>query len=418
MAVREITLTSEQACSAQAIQRVIDGLGPSGGRVILPEMDLVLDRGVELCSNVELVGQGASTRLHMAPSRIYPLSGYHNYGMMDVPLQYTEGLEAGMTVAIRDDRQGGFFETLARITWIDGTWVGLDCGLHSDYRAADHPVLVTSYPLVYGLDVHDVALRNLSLDGHRSEQPAGIGACRGAAVYFLRCHRVEVSDVEETSFAGEGIGFQMSSDVRILSCRVKDNAGNGFHPGAGSTGAYFEGCTAQDNGRAGFYFCVRANHITVRGCIFRRNVDCGVSVGTRDCYNLVERCSMADNAGPGILFRGMPKPVEVHSCRVARCHITGNAVASGNGQIDVRGDAHDLSIVGNHISGSPDRESAGIYLSPSVESVWLDDNHIEGCFPAVVREAARAEYDPGFACGVNAVAPVHYRHLGVQMSAE
>ena len=42
------------------------------------------------------------------------------------------------------------------------------------------PVLVTSYPLIYGLGVESVAVRDLCLDGHRDEQPAGIGACRGA----------------------------------------------------------------------------------------------------------------------------------------------------------------------------------------------------------------------------------------------
>ena len=229
--MNKIQLTQKQATSAAAIQQAIDSLGPDGGRVVLPEIELLLDRGLELRANVELVGQGLKTLLRKAPGRIYSLSGYHNYGMCDVPLEHTEGLAPGMTVAIRDRAHGGFYETLARITWLDGNWVGLDHGLHSDVHADQEPVLVTAFPLVYGLGVENVAIRSLALDGNRDEQPAGIGACRGAAVYFIGSRNLEVSDVEELGFAGEGLGFQICRDVRILRCRFAHNAGNGFHPG-------------------------------------------------------------------------------------------------------------------------------------------------------------------------------------------
>ena len=165
--MQEIHLTPAQAATASAIQDAIDSLGDAGGRVILPEMELILDRGIELRSNVTLAGQGDKTVLRKAPGKVYPLSGYHNYGMLDVPLLYTEGLEKGMTVAIRDDRHGGFFETFARITWVDGTWVGIDTGLHADYEAELNPVLVTSFPLVYGLGVENIAV----LQSHSGWQP-------------------------------------------------------------------------------------------------------------------------------------------------------------------------------------------------------------------------------------------------------
>ena len=411
--MKVVQLATEDAYSAAAIQRQIDDLDGVGGRVVLPAMDLVLDRGLELRSGVELVGQGQDTVLRAAPGRVYPLAGYHNYGMYDVPLEHTEGLEPGMTVAVRDDTHGGFFETFARITWIDGNWAGLDCPLHSDYAAHQHPVLVTAYPLVYGLGVEHVAVRDLYLDGARTEQPAGIGACRGAAVYFLRSHHCQVSDVVETSFAGEGLGFQMCSHVRILRCRFRDNAGNGFHPGAGSTGALFEECFAEGNGRAGFYFCVRANHITVRRCTFSGNVDCGISVGTRDCYNRIESCRIVGNEGPGILIRPTSRPVEVHSCHVTGCRIERNAAESGRAQVDVLGAAHDLAFTENEIAGpGPEQERAGVYVAPSAQRIWLRENRIQGCFPDVIADpASLAEEEHTFACGVDAAEEVHYRHL-------
>jgi hypothetical protein len=411
--VKVIHLTRDKVTSAAAIQAAIDSLGEAGGRVVLPAVDLVLDRGLELRSNVELVGQGENTVLRKAPGRVYPLAGYHNYGMYDVPLEFTDGLELGMTVAVRDNVHGGFFETFARITWIDGNWVGLDCGLHSDYSANEEPVLVTSYPLIYGLGVENVAVRDLCLDGNRDEQAAGIGACRGAAVYLIRSHRFEVTDVVEVDFAGEGLGFQMCSHVTIRRCSFGRNTGNGYHPGAGSTAVLFEDCVAEDNGRAGFFFCVRANHVTVRNCTFSGNVACGISVGTRDCHNRIENCRIVGNDGPGILIRSTDRPVEVHSCHISGCRVERNARQRGRGQIDILGEAHDLAFTDNDIYGLlPEQERAGIYVGPSAQGIWLGDNRFQGCFPDVIADpASLAEEARSLKCGMDAVQDVDLRHL-------
>jgi hypothetical protein len=407
----EIELSVDQATSAADIQRAIDALGPDGGRVVLPAMEVELDRGLELRSNVTLVGHGRDTLLRKAAGRIYPLSGYHNYGMLDVPLMFTDGLAPGMTVAVRDDRHGGFFETFARITWVEDGWVGLDQGLHSDYHAELNPVLVTAFPLIYAQGAQNVSVRGLTLDGNRELQPAGIGACRGAAIYFLHSHRINVSDVVEQDFAGEGLGFQMCSQVHIRDCRFAGNAGNGYHPGAGSTAASFENCVAERNGAAGFFFCVRANHITVRDCTFVDNDGPGISVGTRDSYNLIEHCLMQGNGDAGLLFRETRRPVEMSQCRVSACRILENGHAGGLGQVAILGDAHDLALESNVI-GAAGETGAGIYVAPSATRIWLKDNEIQGGSPTVVAgSASLSPSDPVIACGFDAVTPAHYRHL-------
>ena len=412
--MKEVLLAQETAASAAGIQQAIDSLGRVGGRVVLPDVEIVLDRGLQMRSNVELVGQGQGTVLRHKQGRLYPVAGYHNYGMHDVPLQFTEGLEPGMTVTIRDNVHGGFFETFARITWVDGNWVGLDCGLHSDYVAEAEPILITSFPLIFGLGVENVVVRDLCLDGNRAEQPQGIGACRGAALFWIGSHHITVSNVQENRFAGEGLGFQMCSHVYIRQCRCAENAGNGFHPGAGSTAALFDDCVAERNDMAGFFFCVRANHITVRNSAFVQNAASGVSVGTRDCHNRVEGCRMADNGGPGVLFRATARPVEVHSCSVSRCSIVGNARKTGRGQIEILGDVHDLVIKENRIVGLLGTERAGVYVARSAERVWLEDNRIEECFPTTVADAAcLAAAEPTLECGLEAVRPADLRHLGL-----
>jgi hypothetical protein len=204
----------------------------------------------------------------------------------------------------------------------------------------------------------------------------------------------------------------MCSRVHIRDCHFDGNAGNGFHPGAGSTAASFEGCTAQHNGAAGFFFCVRANHITVRDCAFSHNDGPGISVGTRDSDNLIERCTMQDNGGPGLLFRETRRPVAMRNCRTADCRIERNATLAGHAQIDLRGDAHALAFERNHIAGDPEHPAPGIAIAPTATRIWLQDNVIVGCSPDVIAETeSLIADDPVKHCGLEAVEPVHDRHL-------
>ncbi|MFT7695009.1 MAG: hypothetical protein ACI8P2_003643 [Candidatus Latescibacterota bacterium] len=408
----ERKLSIEEAASAALIQKIIDEVAhKGGGKVVLPAMELVLDRGLTLRSGIELVGQGEDTVLKKGPGRVYPFSGYHNYGMCDAPLESAAGLEVGMTVSLHDGRtHGGFYETFATITWIDGNWVGLDHGIEADYSAEHAPCLTTAYPLVFGHCVKEVALRDMRLEGNRAEQDKHMGGCRGSSVYFARSRNVEVSGVVERDYHGEGMGFQMCRDVKIIDSRFDDNSGNGLHPGAGSTNALFERCGAAGNDKAGFFFCVRANHITVRECDFREN-KLGISIGTRDCYNLIEDCIIENNAGPGVLARQSPLPVEVHSCRIERCRMGGNARLEGRGQIEVTSAAHDLVFVDNEVACGKSG-GAGVYIEDTARSIYLENNKIEDCEGEVeARAESLTKTAMAFECGYGEWPETHFRHL-------
>ncbi len=406
----EIKFKREDARSAAEIQAAIDSL-KQGGRVILPEMDLTLDRGIELRSGIELVGQGEKTVLRKGSGRIYPLTGYHNYGMCDVPLETTDGLAVGMTVSVLDDVRRGFYETFARITWIDGNWVGLDHGIEADYRAEDGPRLTTAYPMIFGHGVAGASVRDLSLEGVPEDQDVDMGGCRGSAIYFVRSRGIEVTGVRERNYHGEGLGFQMCRDVVIRDCAINENTGNGIHPGAGSTNCLIEDCTGAGNGKSGFFFCVRANHITVKQCLFERN-GTGVSIGTRDCHNVIDSCRIAANRGEGVLLREGPKPVEVHSCRITGCRIDGNAVEKGVGQIAVRGDAHDVVLQGNEIVGLSERPLAGVYVAETARNVYCVDNEIRDCQPPISSKGGSlAERPPEIECGYGSYGEELFRHL-------
>lgn len=407
----ERKLSLEECGSAADIQVIIDEVGKAGGgEVVLPAMELVLDRGLILRSGVELCGQGEQTVLVKGPGKVYPLSGYHNYGMCDVPLVAAEGLEVGMTVSVHDGRShGGFMETFATITWIDGDWVGLDHGIEMDYYADKEPCLTTVYPLVFAHYIQDAAVRNMRLEGNRAANEKAMGGCRGGAVYFGNSRGIEITGIRERDFWGEGLSFQMCRDVKIIDCAFDENTGNGLHPGAGSTNVLFERCAGTGNGRSGFFFCVRANHITVRDCSFRDNA-LGISLGTRDCYNLIENCRMEGNRGAGVLVRQTPKPTEVHSCRVQKCQIKGNARVEGQGQVEVTSDARDLVFVENEVGG--ERDKPGVFVEQTARSIYLSDNVFTDCKVEVeMTSESRAEKAPEIECGYGEWPAPVFRHL-------
>ena len=407
----ERKLTSTEAASGAAIQRAIDQLA-GGGRLVLPAMELELDRGLHLRSGVEVVGQGKATVLRKGPGRIYPLSGYQNYGMCDVPLRSVAGLEVGMTVSVHDgSSHGGFYETFATITWIDGDWVGLDHGIEADYAASDAPCLTTIYPLVFGHNIEGAAIRDVWLEGNRADNETHMGGCRGGAVYFYQSRDIEISGIRERDFYGEGLSFQMCRDVVVKDCRFDENTGNGLHPGAGSTNALFENCHAEGNGKSGFFFCVRANHISVRNCSFKSN-ESGLSIGTRDCNNLIENCCIEDNRGAGLLIRKTPRPTEVHSCLVRNCRIRNNALESGRGQVEIENDAHDLLFVNNRIAANKERASAGFALGAMVRAIYLEGNSCENCAVDLEGEpGSLVDVPPRIECGYGAASALNFRHL-------
>jgi hypothetical protein len=413
----EIRLDTERARTAQGIQESIDSLGVSGGRVLLPEGRFVLDRGIELRSRVQLAGRGERTVLVKAPGRRYPLTGYHNYGMCDVPLSDLKGLEPGMTVSVQDKLRGGFYGTFARISWVEagagsdagGGWVGLDHGIEADYTAEAEPALTLAFPLVFAHGVRGASLCDLAIEGSRASNPEPMNGCRGGAIYFARCRDVVVQGVRERDYNGEGMSFQMCARVTICDSSFDANAGNGLHPGAGSTGAVFERCRGRGNDRSGLFFCVRANHITVSSCEIAENGEHGISIGTRDCHNLVKDCAICGNDGAGIWVRPDPHPVEVHSCRFEGCILDSNGKARGLAQIEIPPDAHDLVFSACEVRGGG---GAGLRARPGARAIDLVENRFTGCSPDLdARVDALGPSGRPFSCGAAEATAADYRHL-------
>ncbi len=403
-----VSLTPRQSEFAADIQHAMDTMGAAGGgTIILAAGVITLDRALHLRSGIHLRGHQDGTLLRKLPARCYPMDGYHNYGMCDVPLRTTAGLKPGMTVSVLDDLRRGFYSTFATIRWVDEKWVGLDRGLQADLLADAAPVLTTAHPLICGHRITGATVSQLTLEGSRNEDGATMDACRGAAVYLYESRDCTFRQLREKNFGGEGLGYQMCRDIRVIDCHFHQNTGNGFHPGAGSTNTLFENCTADGNAGAGFFFCVRANHITVRDCSFAGN-DLGMSIGTRDCHNLIERCQFNANHGPGVLARACPEPSQVSDIHLYRSQFRNNGKSGrmAGAQLRLQAAASRLRIEGCSFTGEH-----GILIDPGVQQVLIGQL---SCSEALVHAPADAlvtelRLDPvGYR---DKAAPELYRHL-------
>ena len=180
---------------------------------------------------------------------------------------------------------------------------------------------------------------------------------------------------------------------------------------------------------SGFFFCVRATRITVTGCTLARN-NTGVSIGTRDCYNHIDGCTVVNNQSAGVFVRPTPVPTEVHSILIEGCVISGNGKTSGgsdsghdDAQVVITSDAHDIVLVGNVIErGIAMAASIGLLSTENVTAVALQGNNFGDDLVADTAELGAAELvhstsalPPAFECGYAAPeAPrdgVWFRHL-------
>ncbi len=393
---------NEEKINAAYMQKIIDTLAKSGGGTLqLPAGDFMLDRGLRLYDSITIAGSAEGTILRKTPGKIYPLAGYHNYGMHDIPLLSTDGLETGMTVYITDDRTGGFHETIATITWVNDGWIGIDQGIRNDLSADANPCAITQYPLIWADGASNIKIKNLTIEGEKQSDPFELGSCRGGAIYFINCANAEVNKVTVNNFAGEGISFQMCRSVRILNSNFTNNRGNGLHPGAGSTDVLFDNCIADNNERYGFFFCVRANHVTVRNCKFRHN-HVGMSLGARDCYNLIENCVIENNHEGGISTRPDPCPIEVHSCVIRNSRVADNGC---NPQIELLGPIHDIAIENCEITGS----NLAVYINAEAQHIYLKDNKYKGEIIADTKSLINEMPEIKFGC--ESVEINDFRHL-------
>jgi hypothetical protein len=286
-----------------AIQRAIDAVGLYGGGVVeIASGSYTLYDSVLLRRNVRLAGSGPDTILRKCEGPASEFAVDADYGQRKVTVKNPTGFRDGMGVVVTDDRSGGWHDTLAAITLVQGNVLYLDRALLSDYDGDSAGIVFNSFPLVAGFDVDSVTVEGITIDGDR-EHNREINGCIGGGIYLLRARRCRIADCIVRDFAGDGISFQITQDILVEGCEVTGITGLGLHPGTGSARPAIRSCRSHDNGGDGFFLCWRVQDGCFQNNEFLNNGGHGISIGHKDTDNLFSENVIRGNRRHGVYFR-------------------------------------------------------------------------------------------------------------------
>ncbi len=340
-----------------------------------------LHNAVYLRPHVTLQGSGPATVLRKAAGFSTRLAQDADFCEWGVAVQDANGLHPndGIMVRARTGTEDWQYTVLAAtIMRIEGNVLFLDQTLKDNFGLFYEATAATIFPLLAGEKTDDVVIRDLVLDGNRTQNEYVHGNFSGV-VFLSDCDRWQFTNVVADGYNGDGFSYQSCDDIQFQDCTARNNAGYGFHPGSGAQRTILRHCTATGNG-VGLYVCWGVSDATMEDCTLSENRDYGVSLGYRDTDNSVRNCTIERNGRAGILFRDEGALRRCCSrTRIVGCTISDNGrVCSGVG-IDIEGRTRDITIADSHLNGVPSSNQwTGIRIGPLAQNITLTGNTFTG----------------------------------------
>ncbi len=357
------------------IQCAVDRLAMLGGGIVeLSSGVFQMADALHLRSHVTVSGCGASTMLRKAAMKKVHVSTFLGYGHHDVVVETPDTFVLGEGILLSDDTSGGFLQTASTLVRREGDiWFTSVPHAH-DYRARDNGLARTLYPVVSAVDVEEVVLENLTIDGNAAQNER-LNGCRGGGLFAHRSDDVTVREVMVHSFDGDGFSFQTCDDLELRDCVAEECTGHGFHPGSGSNRFHIHHCRASRCGECGLFYCLRVRDSLLEHCTFEENGSHGVSIGSRDVDHLNRDLTIRHNGGAGIYLRPGERATAAHRNRIENCTLVGNCRDGGEGEVVLQGEAEGVQVVGNTIrrcGGTP-----GLLIKAEMPPFVWRDNVIE-----------------------------------------
>lgn len=406
----------------RAIQAAIDAVAAAGGgRVAVGPGVYRMDDSLHLRSGVHVAGSGPATVLRKAAEVRSDLSADLGYGHFDVSLAEPERFRPGMGVLVTDDRAGGFYDTVATLTWRDGDRFGLSRMLNHDYGRPARGRVVSSFPVVSAAGVRDASVSALAIDGNRAQNPTRLNGCRGGGVFLIQTRGVALRGLAVSGVHGDGISFQQTADTLVEDCTCEDNVGHGLHPGSGSVRPVLRRCTCRRNAADGVFYCLRVSFSLCEECVVEGNGRDGISIGGRDTDHLVRGNAIRGNGRCGVYFRPHDRVMAGDRTRLEGNELAGNCQGGGQAEVHVAAPVCGVHILGNRIR--PLGRRAAVRVVAGTEGVVVHGNGIEseeGLGVVIEGEASavsRAAPAAALAVGPGAAPPDAARHLGEEPPA-
>ena len=370
----------------RAVQAALDyvaGLG--GGTVELMDGEFHISDALYLRQNVVLRGQGDKTVLKKCDAVRSNLRFDADMHEMSVTVEDPTGFEVGMGVSIGDEAGAvQHLVSVRTIIWKSGAILGFNRNLETTQMIRNGAFAQITFPVVYAVDVENVAVENLAVDGNSANNPL-IDSWTDGGIYLLRVQGGRVVNCRVYDVNADGISLNQSDGIVMENCVVHENARLGIHIGTGSQNAVVTNCRIFSNGLAGgsntdgLLLCFSAQHGLYRGNEIYDNRGAGISIGHKDGDNLfadnVIRCN-----GHGVFYR--KDTYRSYGNRFKNCVIEDNGGEEEGYGFYIVGDAHNTSLEGCKIRDTrPEgekRQRIGVYIGSGLDSVTIEDCAIEG----------------------------------------
>lgn len=366
--------------TSQALQNAIsDAARHGGGTVELDAGTFEIIRPVRLFNGVALEGQGIETCLKKCAGVKTELQLDADYGELQVNVVQPERFMPGMGIQVYDEKlRYGWDECTAIISNIVGNTLYFEEYLPRDYRADRNGTVTNACSVIEAVDVRDVHISNLRVDGNK-EHNAYIGGCRGGGVYLHKASHCTISGVHVTDFNGDGFSWQITEDIRVDNCEAKGCTGSGFHPGAGSFRTQLTECRSLKNGEDGIYICWRVQEGMFRGNRLEFNQGSGISIGHKDTDNIIRANVIRCNGHSGIMVRKENPDNGAHRNVISNNVIENNGGSEFGYGIVIHGHVHGGTISGNTIVNmEAGAQRIGIWQGEHVSDIAIVDNAMEG----------------------------------------
>jgi hypothetical protein len=367
--------------TSEAIQTAIDALRNTckSGTIMLLPGNYDITAPVRLYDNISLVGSGANTVLKKCKGFRSPFALDADYGELQITVADASGFKPGMGVAIYDETQrSGWDLTTARITQIKDNIIYIDEYLVRDYHADKKGTLSNSCSVISAVDVNNVRIANLIVDGNRESNDM-IDGCRAGGIYLHKVHKAVVENVTVKNFNCDGISWQITEYVTVRNCEVYGCANSGLHPGTGSPFTLVEGNNSYNNDGYGLFVCWRVKNGIVRNNSFHNNGINGICTGHKDIDMLYAGNHIFENGSDGIQLRGELAMNAPHRSIFKQNLIENNGIKENGYGISVNCKAEGVVLEDNIIRNTGNgKQAAAVRLTANSLPVELKNNKISG----------------------------------------
>ena len=370
----------------RVIQAGIDYLNALGGGTLkLLPGTYHLNNAIYLRSNIQIEGSGNETVLVKNPSVSAPLAIDSDWYDSDVTLTKGNGFEVGYGVCLRakTPHDGGSNVIKRTIVAKEGNRLWLDKSLEKNFWADHEAQISTLFPILSGEHICDVEIRDLALDGNRSNNERLDGNYAGC-IFMQDCERITIDHVEARNYNGDGISWQICHDVTVTNCRSVNNADLGLHPGSGSQRPIMQDNHLEGN-RLGLFFCWGVKHGTAENNQILNNCQYGISVGHRDTDNIIRHNQIEGSGEVGITFRNEPNEGRSPHRNLVEHNRIANSGSDKSGiGIDIQGETQSITIRGNQITETREGgEHIGVQIGEKTSNILLEKNEFSGLAVAV-----------------------------------